>query len=390
MLKPPGDRTSKLTLGVSPQSPDRSWRVGQVLRALIREPTTSGQTRLAIGNRVFALDGMEQLPVGQRVRVLVEALEPQLRLRLLPSSAPNTIGRQDALRELLPRQQAASGLLAAAAAVREDPARLQALPAGVRDALAEFWTRLPDAARIQRPEGLRAALQDSGLLFEHRLFGIARGLLPANTLDGDMKGQLAQLLNRVFQALTARPGSLPAGERPPSGIGPGQPVHPVNVSLPPPAQAGELLSELARHAEGALARVQTLQVGLLTTDGGFPWWVELPVKDGKQADVLQVGVNRDADGSGGKEAWTVQLAFDFRGWGPVHCTITLQGSRVGTSWWAEQAATARLIDGHLHLLQERLGQLGVTVGGLRCVHGSPPRSPSPSGTEGGGLIDERA
>ncbi|MCC5857886.1 MAG: flagellar hook-length control protein FliK [Ectothiorhodospiraceae bacterium] len=390
MLTPPGNRSSHQPLGTSAQPPERGWRVGQVLQALVREPTAGGQTRLAIGNRVITLDGIAQLPPGERLRVRVESLAPQLRLQLLPRSSPDGTSRPDALRELLPRQQGVNGLLAGAAMVRSDPARLQALPAGVRDALGELWNRLPDAARVQHPEGLRQALQNSGLLFEQRLAGIAHGLLPTNAVDGDMKGQLARLLNRMFQALTAPPNPLPAGERPPSGTGPGQPVRPVSISLPPPAQGTEMLAELARHTEGALARIQTLQINLLAADGGFPWWAEVPVRDGDETDVLQLGVNRDGDDSEGDQSWTVQLSFDFRDWGAVHCTITLQGGRVGTSWWAEQAATARLIDGHLHLLQERLGELGLTVGGMRCVHGSPPHPGSQPPTEGGGLIDERA
>lgn len=390
MLTPPGHATSYTSVGTSVQSPERSWRVGQVLQALVREPTLTGQVRLAIGNRVMTLDGVPPLPPGDRLRVRVESLEPQVRLRVLSPAAPDATLRHEAMRELLPRQQGISGLLAGAAIVRADPARLLALPVGVRDALGEFWNRLPDASGIQRADGLRAALENSGLFFEHRLSAVAHGLLPVGAVDHDLKGQLARLLHRMFQALTARPNPLPAGERPPEGKGPGQPVRRVSLQLPPGTQATELLTELTRHTDGALARVQNLQINLLATDGGFPWWAELPIKDGEETDVLQLGFNQREEDGEGQQAWTVHLAFDFQDWGGVHCTISLQGSTVGTRWWAERAATASLIDRHLHQLQQRLWDLGLNVGGMRCVHGSPPPSTLSVARENGGLVDERA
>lgn len=364
-----------------------NWRVGQILDAVVQSTEREGTARLIVGGRTLEVSTQPGLVQGQTLRLQVETLRPEPRLRILPQVDEAARLRQEAMRQLLPRQAPISGLLANVSALRRDTNGLQPLPPPVQRAVSQLWSALPDRDQLSQPDGLRRAVETSGLLFETRLAAAAQGLLPAGAISADTKGQLANLLNTVFRALNARPGGGTAPTAPPPSAG--TPPPPVNPTLQPGTPVADVLSELFRQSESALSRIQTGQLTALANEGGFPWTFELPVRLGAQADVLQMTVDRDAETADPQERhWTVRLAFHFEAWGPVHCTIGLQGGSISTSWWAEHAATAGLLDRHLGELRQRLDDLGFHVGGMRCVHGSPPaarRKP-----DGGGLIDEQA
>ena len=106
-------------------------------------------------------------------------------------------------------------------------------------------------------------------------------------------------------------------------------------------------------------------------------------------EVVPLRIARE-DGHPGQEGeaprWSVQLALDLPGLGPLHARVSLQGERVGTLFWAEQEETRELVAEHLAELRERLEAQGLAVSALNCLPGQPPAEPAPGGATP--LLDE--
>ena len=390
MTSIPRDAAQLLLRGSAMTLPQTAaqWRVGQVLEAVVRD-SAGGQTNLQIGRETLSVRSEAPLRAGERVRLEITALRPEVTVTLQRTGAADPLS--EASRALLPRQMPANHVLAGLQGVLADPPRAQALPAEVRTAGEALLRAVPEASSLSRPTAVRQAVENSGVYFEHKVAALQAGTAPPAVLQGDVKGLLGNFLNHVFRALTTQPRSSQGGEHPPPAAA--RPAPPTPAAAPPPAavDTGALLAELARQADGALARVQTTQINLLVQDGQPPWLFELPVRHGDDVDVLQLLLDREGDGAGdGERAWSVRLSFDFRELGPLHCLVVLRGGEVTTSWWAERQATAGLVDEHLSRLAERMRELGLDVGGMRCVHGKPPAAAVEGTTPGGRLLDERA
>ena len=71
--------------------------------------------------------------------------------------------------------------------------------------------------------------------------------------------------------------------------------------------------------------------------------------------------------------WKIDLSFDLEPLGPLHIQASLQGTRISSQLWAQQGATAELIEHELSHLRDRLLGIGLTVKDLSCHQGSPPQ-----------------
>ncbi|MCP1675577.1 hypothetical protein J2T57_002727 [Natronocella acetinitrilica] len=375
-----------------PQSPPAAasqWRVGQILEAVVRPPGPDGPT-LQIGRETIAVRGELQLPAGERVQLQVMAVRPELSLSLVRSPGLDTLAESS--RSLLPRQAPISNVATALQAVLNNAQARDALSPPVRAAAEALMASLPGPEAVSRPEGLRAALLNSGLFLENKLAAAVSGTTPpVDAVRGDNKALLANLLNHVFRALTAQPRSSQGGEQPPPNPARPSPPPPPSVRLPVTAEPGQVLTELGRQADAALARIQTLQIGLVAQETQPPWMFEIGVRNNNDTDVLQFLLDKEqTPGEEADKAWTLQLSFDFRELGPLHCKLVLRGTQVSANWWAERQDTAAEVGNQLPLLTERLRELGLEVGGMRCVHGKPPKAADPDRSDGGRLLDERA
>jgi hypothetical protein len=67
--------------------------------------------------------------------------------------------------------------------------------------------------------------------------------------------------------------------------------------------------------------------------------------------------------------WSVQLAFNLPGLGPMQAQVQLMGERVSTRFWAEHQDTLPLLREHMHELRQALGEAGLDVGELECQAG---------------------
>ena len=417
-----------------------TWRVGQVLAATVVANPQPGQTELRIGNLlVRAQTGALELPAGQQLRLEVASLkeQPVLKLLGLLQANPLTV----ALRDTLPRQQPLTPLLTALARIAAGSQSQQLSPVITRYA-REVFERLPDAASVATASGLRQALRDSGLFLETKLAqaaptaGMPQPTAPTTDTNRDFKANLLRLVNVLREtaansAPAARQVVPPAGAAGATQSAAPTPTPPLPATAPqdatlartpraampelgaplqrgqpplPPLTTARLLREqevalttreLQRQAEGALARVQLNQLSSLPQErqAGMEWLIELPVRREHETDVWNLRISRGAerDGDRGQSdaggGWSVMLAFDLPGIGPLQTRVNLRADQISAQFFSRTPGTLALVQEHLPLLQARLRQAGLGVDELTCHHGQIPTTAVPARRR---LLDERA
>ena len=145
------------------------------------------------------------------------------------------------------------------------------------------------------------------------------------------------------------------------------------------------LGSLLRLAAAAVSRLQTHQLSSLgqthTTNEGTQvtvWQLEVPARDQHHIVPLQIKFQHE-EAAQKKQSepsvpvWKVDLSFDLEPLGPLHIQASLQGSSISSQLWAQQSATAALIDQELSHFRDRLLGIGLTVKDLTCHQGSPPQ-----------------
>lgn len=360
---------------------------------------------------------------GQQLTVQVKGLEngvPQLQVLATGKTPDIAVALQNA-------QQLQQGLPPLLANLRqlqtpEAKAHFTQLPNAVQERIQTLWRTLPESNQLQRLTGIKQALQQSGPFLQSTLLGMAQGqarnypamdvqtglLRLASAIRGqlDVQAQLARATGTATEtgasrspAATSTTGSPSAALQQnaavstTSGADPksaaqansdaGKPPHPVVPQAQPRAVANmpmlgadQILEQVLQQTEASLARILTQQLQSLAQDPQRPTWLlELPVRHDNGVDVFDMRIHRDGKDQDPQQQahhnWTVMLAFDLEGLGPVRVQISLQQDLVSTYWWADNPVTATLFQQHIDTLRTRMNAAGLQVNRLDCQIGIP-------------------
>ncbi|MCK9531560.1 MAG: hypothetical protein M0R77_13515 [Gammaproteobacteria bacterium] len=201
---------------------------------------------------------------------------------------------------------------------------------------------------------------------EKAITAVASSTVPMAT---DLKGSLLRLLN-----LLRAPGT--AHDK----------THDDRVG----GQALETLRALARHAEGALARIELQQFRALPerADADPAWVLELPFRQGEDVETLTLRIRRDQeqdDAADGVWPWTITLELGDGTCGPLRAVVALRDKAVSTRFFAGRAELAERIATSLDFLDTRLRAAGLDVQTLEAHVGRVvSEEPLPDG-----LVKER-
>lgn len=231
----------------------------------------------------------------------------------------------------------------------------------------------------------------------HIARAVQAGAIPAQATGGAVvtSGLPAAGPGGIVTTTSARAASPAVVLPPPLPGAPPTPQAAVQASLDLLNRLGSLRADLLQQCEAALARLQLHQLAALPREGErglLEWLLELPVRHSHAIDLWSMRITRDPreqpqDTGASAPVWSVQLAFDLPGLGPLRAQVRLAGERVSTRFWAEQPATLPLLNSHLHELRQALADAGLEVDDLDCLAGAPvadePRSGPP-------LISEKA
>ncbi len=381
-----------LRLPVPPET--RPWQRGEVLPARLLPAGPASGALLEIAGRRLPI-APAALPAAGELRLQV--LDPGRPAGLQIVATDTSPLRDQALRQALPRQQALPPLLASLRPLTTPPPSQAPLPAAIQEGLRSLLAALPTRDAVATGEGLRQALLQSGPFLEARLAeAIGQGLpgLAGPDLKAGLLGLLARLLGLRLPtgSVEARP---PTNESAPPLPG-GHPQAQARAAFSALDDPGETLRRLRQQVEGALARVQLVQLASLPgeEDGRRAWLLELPLRGGDdQVDVLALRIERESSGQGAEEAahWQVTLALELPGLGPLEGRVGLREGVVSVRFQTPSADTAQFFAQHLSELQQRLRDAGLTVGSLAALPvDARDAAAGPHAGLSRGLLDEEA
>jgi hypothetical protein len=359
-------------------------RVGTLLQA-VTVVDAAGRLYLDIGNTRYAArlaSSDSGLPRnGEQLQLKVLRESPVLAFEAVRLNASNAASNPtvDALRRFMPRQDSAAPL-AANLALLASNASAADLPAAVLQAANRLWRAMPEAETLVRPQQLRQAVTDSGAFLEAKLAGAPTPSGNA-TLANDLKALLLQFAREVAdaggRANAASPSTAPAPL--PTLSGGLQPLPQSTPSLAALPDAEQHLHELARQAEGAVARLTTVQVANSAPDpNAQALLVELPVRFEDGVSMLRLRIERDSAGDAQtpeappSSVWTVEAALDLGAAGALHARITLQGQRLDVQLRATAPEVVTALRSQSEQLTALLRESGLDVQRIACLHGLPP------------------
>jgi len=365
------------------------WQIGQLLQATVTE-SHAGKVLLAIGNRQISAETSLSLKEGQQLTLQVRSLGERPVLKVATSGGEAQIN--PAIRLLLPKQGTLSPLLATMVQLARSPNPL--LSPQINELVRSIVKQTPDIQTATTPQGLKKSVSESGIFMERQFLQQQNRAINPAAINPDFKANLLRLVQLVRQwpggsgqartktahatSTASVTGAQATDER---TLAP-----PLRGSIPVPQPAlqsspglfdsvDELHSGLLRQAEAALARIQLQQLAALPREGErglLEWLFELPIRRGDELDVWSVRLFAEHRQQGGRQQgrnWSVQLAFNLPGLGPMQAQVQLTGERVSTRFWAEHQETLPLLREHMHELRQALGEAGLDVGELECQAG---------------------
>jgi hypothetical protein len=217
----------------------------------------------------------------------------------------------------------------------------------------------------------------------------------------DMKGALLGLRQTLTRELAQATSQVPAQSTPPGSPLTQTPSQQLmlllgqmgNHHLPELSQKvlrAQLVMLLQQQTFGSLVKIQLQQLHSLNhqqsqadqPQASQSWQVEIPLRQGTEVYPLQLqferhwleekdAANSAKPGSGKQRQWNLMLKFDLPKLGQFCAQLTLVGSQLSATLWAERESTLANTRNLSASLKSQLEQQGLEVTQLQCLKGSP-------------------
>lgn len=299
----------------------------------------------------------------------------------LAQVAAQAVVGQDSLSKLI---TTITGL--SATTTKDLPANISQLTRQISEAPLKLDTILPNA------QNMKDAVARSGVFLESVL---ARGAPPPMGPQGDMKNMLMLFRNALGNWLDGDPLPQNQGQKPAPPMRGAPPRAEGQVPqnpLPDGASAREAGRHLLAQTESALSRMRLFQLSSLpeAAQRGNPvatqeLQFELPLMLNGQAAMAQFQVNRDGgnESDAAQRGWQMVFAVNFGAIGAVGAKISFRAHKTGVLVWAENEATAEVLEEMLPELVDGLTAQGLELSSVRVRHHAPDAPP----TNTGGFVD---
>jgi hypothetical protein len=355
-------------LGAAAGASSEGWRIGSVLSARPLGITEQGLMVLQVGALTVEAEAPgTKLPPQFQVRVLSLGAQPQLEILTSNSQLDSTVNQ--ALRERLPQQNGYAPLLATVGALSQWAIAKQ-LPPYLRSALALLEHSMSTPQELSTGEGLRQAINRSGVFLEAQLAQAPAS--DATTAHDDMKGALLRLVAILK-------GQQLLGESSDTDVDPpllyrgvtAQGRQPLPLELASTNEATDFLPRLYTDVQAALARLEVAQLQAMPGH----WLVEIPVQSEEGADVLQLMLKHEQEA---EQSWTMGFSLDLPSLGPIVGELHLRGLRLSVRLWAQRHETVDRLEEQFEDLRSRVDATGLFLDQLSCQLGLPQAGSSVS------------
>ncbi len=167
-------------------------QIGQLLQATVLE-NDAGKILLSVGHRQLSAESSLSFRPGEVLTLQVRELGAQPVLKIIAALQESAVAL--AVRTLLPRYGPTTPLLANLSLLAHTPK--PPLPPPISAVAATLVRNLPDVAALATPQGLKTAIQNSGILLENRLALATHTPATADPLESDFKANLLRLIQLV-------------------------------------------------------------------------------------------------------------------------------------------------------------------------------------------------
>lgn len=387
-------------------------KTGQQLELLVIKLTEHAAILEIAGSKTQVRTAdKDLLQVGQRLKAQITSTEPIIQLKVLTSNSNQNNKIQSlinsTLRQTMPMQQPIKNLLESLQQIGKInfPAN-----SSLQTIKESFIQSIPPSQAFEAAEVLPEIFKRSGIFTEHLLKNIIHQSNQKMSFpNNDLKIALLRLATnlRSMNSTHTITDTLNTNTKLPTstetysltsiqqnnklnteGVNHKQVQTHIhantdNTKLAPVIYTQEqLIDKLLNQTEGALARLQTLQLQHIQPNETQKsiWSFELPLRTDTSLDNIFIYIEEDASGNENNQytsPWKVILKFNINELGAIQAHITMQGTKVSVNFWVENASTSKLFSEHLGILDSQLNKAGLVSGKLNCHCDTPPTQPKP-------------
>ncbi len=347
--------------------------IGQHLTGTVLSVSQRGTVALQINQHTLNARTTLPLIAGQTLTLVVDKIGPELRLRMLDQQLQAS-GLAQAIRKQLPRQGSMLELLSSFHRISNQADRLQ-LPRTIAQLIRNITQGFTVVNESLSGQGVKQAVVNSGHFLEQRILKMLADYR-GGVLARDFKAGLLRLraaLSEIVQQNIPEPRPRDPGNRQSAQAAATNPSPNPGAAAPQEAVLQNFLAKLLQQVEGALARIQLLQLTTLSEQEGAKsaWTLELPVRDGDELRLVRFRIGkRQRQGKGSSEdAFAVTFSLDLEPLGTIQSRISCSQGSVSAILRTERDTTAALVNARLDELQRRLSRTGLTPETVACVHG---------------------
>ncbi len=404
----------------------RQLHQGQIIKALVTEINNNKTVFDLIEPKLtiqLEATGKSSFKLGQLVSFKVISAEPPLSLNVLTTNTniqknPQSITNA-ALRMILPKQPSMNQLLSNLEYLSNPKPKLNELfPQQILDLSRAAFQRLSNINDIKTANGIKSALENSGLFLEQQLKNSVLG--KNNSITTDTRIALLRLAESIRSNIKESEVILNKTTINKERLNNSNSQHNSNentknqylnknyqhwntkyhdlnltnlkrlaTNLPLIQHPNSALHELLRNIESSLAKIQYNQLQHFVTDeqSKTNWFFDVPIRREDGSDIFHFAFSQEAqkNDKNSQNEWSVVLSFNLEKLGDVNIQIYLRNSKIGATVWAKNNNTYELFKNHLTALKLQMEKSGIEVSNIRCNKGELQQS---SPTKNQNILDE--
>ena len=133
------------------------------------------------------------------------------------------------------------------------------------------------------------------------------------------------------------------------------------------AQTEDQNTSLSRDLKTLLHRIQWNQQQSISVDPNYSTWhTDIPVFNNDTVELISIDIEHRKQQQEHDQTWNIQLELNLETLGILQANLTMQGSQLTVSLWAENAMTQKLLALYQHELLALLEKTGLDCDHIQC------------------------
>lgn len=410
-------------------------QTGQFLQAkIVDQLPNKRDVIIRLGNQLLQVKSDIPVTIGQTIKVLVEKTASEVILKVKPPSQSNNL-INSSLRQLLPKQTPVNHFQQPLSQVftsinkqviksaSNQSKELAPHLMQIKRLAISIIQALPSQKNITTSEGIKSAIQNSGVFLEPKLQQLLLenkaasntnidnskanqklSMEPSSTTKVgehtvdlsrlDVKASLIKLIKLLNawpeSSLTPRQQTAEQQKKmqqttlnplisslKPTITSSQSTAHKIPLALPQLLE--QQIKELISKTEGAISKITLNQLASTNIDNissRQTWQIEVPFLNQNASESIFLRIEQDEapqkKSNKMDSQWTISLEINPPKLGLIKNKLTLNNHRISSSFWAEESETRDLIFQHLSSFKEQLSRANIKTDNIQLQKGTGP------------------